>query len=351
MAHTWKQLLDKGGRLIQSFLGTVRSGPRWSAVRILSLWAVLLAGFAWAYWPTLTGMADRWSGDPQYSHGFLVPVFALALLWSRRELMPKGPLQTNWWGLGLLGIGFLCRFVSAYFYLEPLDGLSLLPTLLGLCLLLGGTATVKWCWPAVLFLGFMLPLPYTLEMALSQPLRRLATVASTFALQTLGFPAISEGNIIVVHEIRLGVIDACSGLGMLFTFFALATAVAIMINRPLGDRIIIFFSAIPIALVVNIIRITMTGFVYITMGEEIGHNLGHDLAGWLMMPLALGFLWLELKFLNSLFLPVEGSQPIPVALSNEAQPLPYPRKKNRPLPMFQPPQQPLLLARQKKTVP
>ena len=312
-----------------------RSSGAWFA--FLVVLGLLSAAVAWAYWPTFVNMSVRWSEDPQYSHGFLVPLFSLIILWSRREFAPKSLRNTNWWGLGLLAVGCLCRFVSAYLYLEPLDGFSLLPMLMGLCLLLGGMASLRWAWPAVAFLGFMLPLPYRLEMALSQPLRRLATNASTFALQTLGYPAIAEGNIIVVNDVRLGVIDACSGLGMLFTFFALATAVALLIDRPIADRIAIIFSAIPIALVVNIIRITSTGIAHISLGHDIGHALMHDLAGWLMMPVALFLLWLELLFLKRLFISVDTSQPIPMDLSDVAPTMSYPKKQSQPLPIFDPP--------------
>jgi exosortase len=257
-------------------------------------------------------MWERWAGDPQYSHGFLVPVFALVVLWSRRERLPRQLGSSPWWGFGLLALAGLMRFAAAYFYLEPLDGLSLLPVLFGLCLVLGGVPLVRWCWPAVAFLGFMLPLPFQVEMALSGPLRRMATIASTFALQTLGFPALAEGNIIYIDDVRLGVIDACNGLGMLFTFFALATAAALIIDRPLLDKGVVLVSAIPIALIVNIIRITATGVAHLTLGQEFGKLLMHDLAGWLMMPLALGLMWLELWFLSRLLVEEGPAAPVPL---------------------------------------
>lgn len=271
-----------------------------------------LACLGWAYWLTLCAMAERWSTEAQYSHGFLVPVFALIILWFRRDRMPAALPAPNWWGVAWLAGGGLLRFLAAYLYLDSLDALSLLPTLVGVCLLLGGWPSLRWSWPAIAFLGFMLPLPYQVETALAQPLRRLATECSTFALQTLGFAAVAEGNIIVIDEFRLGVIDACNGLGMLMTFFALATAMALVIDRPLLDRLVLVVSAIPIAVIVNVLRITLTGAAHIWFGREIGHALMHDLAGWIMMPAALVLLWLELVFLKNLLLeevPPAGASP------------------------------------------
>jgi exosortase len=272
--------------------------------------SVLGLCFVWSYWPTLTNLADRWSHDPQYSHGFLVPFFAAAILWQRRERTPTR-LTPNWWGLVVLLLAIGLRLAGAYLYFEPLDAFSVLPALAGLCLLLGGWAALRWVWPAIAFLAFMLPLPFQAEMALAQPLRRLATLATTYCLQTLGFPALAEGNIIYIEDVRLGVADACSGLGMLMTFFALSTAVAIVIQRRLSDKVVIVASAIPIAVIANVARITATGVAHSLYGPQAGQFL-HDWAGWLMMPLALVLLWLELQFVNQLLVDVEPAAPLPI---------------------------------------
>src|SRR6185295_15946667 len=99
-----------------------------------------------------------------------------------------------------------------------------------------------WCWPAVAFLAFMLPLPFVLEVALAGRLQSFATFASTYVLQTLGFPALSEGNVIIVNESKIGVAEACNGLGMPVVFFALSTALAFVIVRPLWEKILVLLS-------------------------------------------------------------------------------------------------------------
>src|SRR5262249_12517673 len=138
------------------------SAGRWQALRRWPhRWAAGLAalfglGLGWAYGPTLATMVRRWSTDPQYSHGFLVPVFAGVVLWVRRAQHPGLGLRPSWWGLPLLLAASAMRLVSAALFLEWLDALSLLPALAGLCLLLGGWPALRWAWPAVLFLVFML---------------------------------------------------------------------------------------------------------------------------------------------------------------------------------------------------
>jgi exosortase len=193
------------------------------------------------------------------------------------------------------------RLVAAWLHVDWIDAVSLLVTLGGVCALVGGPPLLNWAWPAGVLLCFMLPLPYQAEVALAQPLQRIATVASTYALQTIGFPAVAEGNIIHIDDLRIGVLEACSGLGMLMTFFALSTAVALMVRRPLLERVILTASAVPIGIGVNIVRITATGILHKTAGSGVANAVFHDLAGWLMMPLALALLWLEMRYLCRLF--------------------------------------------------
>ena len=277
--------------------------------------AALVFTLVATHWTTFTRMADRWTHDPQYSHGFIVPIFALIVLWSRREMLKQAVWNPAWLGVGLLAVGMAVRVLAIQSDIEPLDALSLLPTVFGLVLLAGGWSVLSWSWPAVAFLAFMMPLPFSIEIALAHPLRRVATTVSTYVLQTVGCPAMAEGNIIYVEEIRLGVEEACSGLGMLMTFFALATALAMIVNAPLRDRLLLVASAIPIAICANVIRISATGVAYHLAGKDspLAHMIYHDLAGWLMMPLALGMLWLELKFLANLIIEEPETAPIPIS--------------------------------------
>src|SRR5262249_56384836 len=90
----------------------------------------------------------------------------------------------------------------------------------------GGWSSCRWALPAVAFLAFMIPLPYRLEVMVADPLQRLATTTSTFALQTLGLPALAEGKVILLNEVKIGIVEACSGLRMMMIFFAISTAVA-----------------------------------------------------------------------------------------------------------------------------
>ena len=223
-------------------------------------------------------------------------------------------LRPEWWGLGLLAGAAALRLAGGFFYFTWFEGISLLLSLLAVGVLVGGRRLGLWLWPAAAVMLFMFPLPFQAETALAAPLQQLATAVGTYALQTLGFAAVAEGNVIVVGDLRVGVVEACSGLGMLMAFFALSTTAALIVQRPTWERVVVFLSAAPIGVLMNLIRITATVFVFCTLGAGAAHAFFHDLAGWLMMPLAFAALWLELALLARLFTAAPAGRPVPLTV-------------------------------------
>jgi exosortase len=303
----------------RSFIGKFRACCQALPPRLLMSLAGLGVCLLWSYWPTLAAMSQAWSHDPVYSHGYLVPLFALVLLWVRRQKLQVTSFQSDWvWGCFLLFLATVLRLGGTYFYYPWFEAVSLLPCLAGVCLLVGGRSGLAWSWPAIGFLFFMMPLPYRLETGMKQPLQRLATQASTYVLQTLGCSAFAEGNIIVLKSTRLGVEEACSGLSMLLVFLALATAVAMLVRRPLWEKGVILVSALPIAVVANVGRITATGLLFQLGRSRDAQLVFHDLAGWLMMPLGLVMIGIELKVLGRLLIVPEANKPLPISLARPA---------------------------------
>lgn len=297
--------------------------PRRTGAYVLAL--LLLVSIVWAYWQPFGEMALKWTTDPQYQQGYLVPLFAAFLVWRRRDELAKDECQPNWLGLVPLLVGLVMRLGGAALYVDWVEAVSLLPFLWGATLLLGGWHALRHTWYAVAFLFFMIPLPYGVETALSQPLQRVATVASTFTLQSLGFAAFNEGNVIVLNQERIGIIEACNGLGMLMLFFAMAVGIGIDVlqrdrrgRRNWVDLLVITASAVPIAVVANMVRIVVTVILRDKAGAYWSDLVFHDLGGLLMMPIALLLLWLVVLAVDFVFEDVEEGEEVPFDLGGFA---------------------------------
>ena len=139
--------------------------PRWK--QLFGYLALPLVALVWAYWTSLQAIADRWGNDPQYSHGYLVPIFSLALLWLRKDRLNWELLKPSWWGVPLLLLAIGLRGYGAYCHYPYLEHVALLPCVIGLCLVMGGWAAWRWAWPALCFLFFMVPLPFSVGHALA----------------------------------------------------------------------------------------------------------------------------------------------------------------------------------------
>lgn len=261
---------------------------------------VLLAVFLWTYWTPMGTLVRRWWSDSDYTYGFLVPVFAGVILWVRRGMLASFTPRGSLWGLAIMALAGFMRWVSVYCYFALVEPLSLIPLLAGMVLFVGGWRALRWAAPAILLLTFMVPLPGIVANLLSHPLQRAGTILSTYTLQTFGVPATSQGNVILLTETQMGVVEACSGLRMMMLFFAVCFAAAFLVKRPVLDRIVIILSAAPVALLANIARIVLTGVLHETISAKAADMLFHDLAGWFMMPVAVVILWAEMAILDCL---------------------------------------------------
>ncbi len=278
-----------------------------SQVAIVAVTLAIVAILGFVYWSSFRILLSKWE-TPDYSHGYLVPAFSAFLLWIRRDQIPQTPWKSSWAGVVLIALSGLLYLGAGVLGFNLIIAFAMIPCVAGIVLMLGGWPMMRWAWPAVLFLGFMIPLPMSIETMARLPLQRLAAVASTYLLQTLGLPAVASGNVINLSEHPIDVAEACSGLRMLMTSFALTFGLAFILKRPVWERLIVLASAVPIALAVNIIRIAVTGLCYEYLSPDLAEKFFHDIAGLLMMPMAVGLLWLEITILTHLTIdPDEGS--------------------------------------------
>jgi exosortase len=273
------------------------------AAAIAAAAAVTAAAVAWSYYPNLTYLARFWE-DPNYSHGWLIVPIALFILWNRREMLPAVAIRHRWWNFLPLALIAAWRYWLYETNDQWLEAATLPLTVAAATLAVGGWGAIRWAWPALVFLIFMVPLPNRFDDFLSAPLQRIATTGAYQLLTALGLPVVAEGNVILIGSQRVEVAEACRGLSMLLAFGALITAMVILIQRPLWERAVLIASIIPIALLCNIIRISITAVVYYYYDKPVKE--AHDYAGYGMMALALGIVLAELKVMSWLFVEDRG---------------------------------------------
>jgi len=273
-----------------------------------------------------------WITDPSWSHGFLIPLFSLYFINQRRasilsleptrdplaEILARrrprrleaGQTRPNYLGLVLL-LGMLVLYVfnvvspSGYAYFRPL---AMIGALGAVVLFLGGWRLLSTTWLPIVFLIFAVPLPRRYYVALTMPMRELAATVATVLLNMVhGLQASCSGVVIdIVYQGRplepaLDVAEACSGMRLLMAFLALGVAMAYLHERPLWQRLALLASTVPIAVFCNIVRVTVTGFIYVLADPKYTQGLYHDALGLAMLPLAFGLYGFLAWFMSSLF--------------------------------------------------
>jgi len=257
----------------------------------------LSAALAYSYWPSFSILPSIWS-DPQYQHGWIVPLLSVVLLFWWRQPVGAVSGSARITGLALLAASFLVRLGFAFYRVKTGDMYTFVPALAGVFLMAGGWSVFRWAWIPIALLIFMYPLPEGHQRYLTGPLQSFNTVVATFLLQTLGFDALREGVVIRVGEHSLNVVEACSGLKMLTIFVWLAAVVIAVGGLEWWENLVIGISAIPMAILANTFRITTAGILF-GLRPDIAEGF-HDSwwASVLMMGTAVGFILLEMKVLS-----------------------------------------------------
>ena len=271
---------------------------------------ILLATVAtaiWAYWPSWVSLLETWQSDPDYNHGFLVLPISAWLLWQRRARLASMVIRPSWWGVLLIAVAGLTRALGAEFFVEQFDSWSIPIWIAGVVLLFGGWPLLRWAGGAIAFLWFMTPIPSSMIAGVSVPLQKISAVISTWTLHLFAQPAVREGTTISLGEQVLEVERACSGLRICYGILAIAVAYVVLVRPKPLRAIVLIAAAIPVAILANSARVTVTGLLFLVVSGEKAHQYAHDFAGLLMLPLAMFLLWLVHRVMEKVLAAFERS--------------------------------------------
>ncbi len=261
--------------------------------RTLLYWqgGILFLLAAWLYAPLAFRLATRWWQDPNYTHGFFVPVFSLFLLWEGRAKLAALPMKPSWSGLIILLfalIAVVLGTISSEFFLSRISFLLLI---VGAVVFLAGWKHLAAISFPLAFLVLMIP-SSTLLNHITFPLQMVASKTASFLLTLAGVGVVREGNILLLPSARLEVAEACSGLRSLFSLITLSIIYGYLAESKIGIRVLLALIAVPVSVFANALRIAVTGLVVEFWGIEGAQGTLHLLSGWLIFASSLALVFL-----------------------------------------------------------
>jgi exosortase len=256
------------------------------------VWPIILSGLVLLlYASVLKNLALQWWSDPDYSHGFFVPLFSGYVVWRQRERWMKIEIKPSNFGLlillaavGLLLLGSLGAelFTSRF---------SLLVLLAGMILFLAGWKFLRALLFPLAFLLFMIPLPQIVYNQITFPLQLIASRFATFWLELVHVPVLRDGNVLIFSNYSLEVVEACSGIRSLMTLISLAVIYGYLLEPRIWVRIVLVVLMVPIAIVSNAIRIMGAGMMAHRFGPAAAEGFLHEFSGWVIFLVALALLF------------------------------------------------------------
>jgi exosortase len=266
----------------------------------LPLWQIaILAGLLlWLYFHVLTHLVAQWWNDPDFSHGFFVPLFSAFVIWQERSRLAGLTPRPSWWGGLFLAFGMCVLIVGQLGADIFLPRLSLLIVLASLIVLLLGWSFFRALLFPWAFLFLMIPIPAIIFSHITFPLQLLASKVASTTLPWTGVPVFREGNIINLPAMRLEVADACSGIRSLMSLTTLAVIYGYLMERRIAVRVALVLASVPIAVAANSLRIVGTGLLVQYWDPEKAQGFFHEFQGWLVFVASLVMLYLLHRFIR-----------------------------------------------------
>lgn len=233
-------------------------------------------------------LVHDWWTNPEAGHGLLLAPLALWLAW-RRGLRAERAPQLGW-GIVLLAGAVLLRYLSGLAAEVFTMRVSMLMALGALVVFAWGWRQLLRWWLPLVLLFLSIPWPALITNALALPLQFQASRMGAALLRSRDIPVLLSGNVINLPGHRLFVTEACSGLRSLTALLSLGVLVGGLWLRTPIARILLLLLAIPVAIVINAIRVFFTGFLVFFVDPKLGDGFMHLTEGWLLFIVAFGIL-------------------------------------------------------------
>jgi len=281
-------------------LGMIQNNQQRASLGLsLLMLVVVLYSYAYELWR----IVNSWT-RPEYELGYIIPFIAIVVLWVWRKPYQLPQMWETLVGLGAILASIGIRYQLFFVYgREQFALYSLITVIAGLVMMFGGTKMLSWTWPGILLLLLAIPFSSKMEFYSFRVLQEISTTCSVFTLETIGANVTNEGNSIELfsggEELKLNVAEACAGFRSMLLLMAITLSWAFLVESDLWIKIVIVASAPLIALAANVVRIVFQCFAYMISADG-GHYFHDYFAGFVVLPVMVGLLYLEYAILKNL---------------------------------------------------
>ena len=241
------------------------------------------------YAPVIIALVRNWGADDDMGHGYFVPAIAAYIAWQKKDALAKLKPEPSWWGLAIVCYGAFQLYLGTLGAELFLARTALVITMIGTVLFLGGKKYLKELAFPLFLLFLMIPIPAIIYNKITFPLQIFASEAAEVALNIIGIPVFREGNILNLPSQPLNVVEACSGIRSLLTLTFLSLVYGYFFEKRTWVRVALFFSTIPIAIIANSGRVTLTGILS-EIKPEYAEGFFHEFSGWVIFMIAMGIM-------------------------------------------------------------
>lgn len=257
----------------------------------------------------LENMYQMWH-QPEYNHGFMIPLVAIYLIWLRARAITAATLQGSWLGIGLLLVSLALLFLGDRSSVFALTQYAFVLALWALVYTAGGSRGLRLMWVPLLYLAFMVPLPDLLTQKLTASLQLLSSQIGVAVIRAAGLSVYLEGNVIDLGAYQLQVAEACSGMRYLFPLMSFGFLCAVLFRGRWWQQAILFLATIPLTILMNSFRIGVIGILVNFYGIEQAEGFLHDFEGWVIFMACVGVLftiiWIFARMEKRPFLEIFG---------------------------------------------
>ncbi|VAW65688.1 Cell division protein FtsW [hydrothermal vent metagenome] len=268
----------------------------WTWLLLLAMLTLLVAMSVDA----LAEMLRFWETREEYSHGYLIPVISVFLIWQKKEQLEARSFQGAWSGVVVIALGVILILLGNLSTISTISQYGFVISIFGIVLSYVGIKQVKIIFVPLLFLLFMVPLPGFFLNNLSAELQLISSQLGVFVIRLFNISVYLEGNVIDLGTYKLQVVEACSGLNYLFPLMTLAFIASYFYQAVFWKRLVIFLSSIPVTIFMNSFRIGVIGVLVEYWGPSQAEGFLHDFEGWIIFMLCTAILIAEMWLLNKL---------------------------------------------------